>query len=184
MEVGVQFSSLSSRRSHALMTRHSVCTVMRDTPTDLADLLAGQTSEEAQLDDLGLAGVELFQLAQCRVQGENVFITTDRQGVVLTQRGHGLWIHRVSVPLRARARSTRMRRIAWAPTAKKWVRLFQSTCDWPTRRKYASCTSSVGCRVKPGRSCDIKSPCQSAQVVVDERQEAIDRRTVAAAGTA
>jgi len=53
---------------------------------------------------------------------------------------------------RRRAWSTRMRRMACAAMAKKWPRLCQATRSWPTRRKYASCTSAVVCRVWPGRS--------------------------------
>jgi len=54
--------------------------------------------------------------------------------------------------VRARAALTRMRRIICAQTAKKWARSCHCAIRASTSRRYASCTSAVGCSVWPTRS--------------------------------
>ena len=66
----------------------------------------------------------------------------------------------------------------WAATPKKWARLSQSGILCATRRRYASWTRAVGCKVAADAFVPKISFGQPAQFVINERREQVHRRLV------
>ena len=85
------------------------------------------------------------------------------------------------VDARARAASTRTRRMIVAETARKWARSCQSIVRASTRRTNAWCTSEVGSPRPPARSLRTYLPCKPSQLVVHEWCQALERSGIAAA---
>ena len=118
---------VSSRRSHTLASCHSRITVFADTPRTSAVSSLRQAAEEPHFHDLALTLVDGRERAQARrrVRRDRVRARSPaaaRPAVRARPR------HRRFRYWRARAKSTRIRRMRRADKAKKWQRPCHRTC--------------------------------------------------------
>ena len=146
-------SSLSARYSHARAKAQSVCTVRDDTPERLRRLVDRQAAEEAQLDDLGLAGIFDGEPLEREVDGEHVGAGLARRPRRRRRAGRE---SACGPPRRSarrrRAMSTARGASCWAETPKKCRRFCQRTASQPSSRRHSSLTSAVACRLTVDRS--------------------------------
>ena len=129
---GVVFHS--SRSSHSFANRQSRFTVSVETSEHLGSLLVRQPAEEPQLHHLALPRMRSPQApaAPRRAPRDRVRARARPPGLV---EGH-LAVRRARFSLRrARAKSTRMRRITRADIAKKCARFCQRTRSTSIRRR-------------------------------------------------